>query len=300
MKMNRKEYWEKRQTQLFNAQDKSDDKLVSRMSKEYDRTAKAIDKEIASYYAKYAEDDVIEYRKLVIGLDKKEKYLLYQDVEKFVKKYPEHADLMPVRKSVYKLNRLEGLQLSVRQHLLELGSLEQAEFDKMMKEAYERGYLSSMNGLENREAFFKVDDKVMQATLNQGWIDGKNFSDRIWDNKEKLINTLNNEIRDGLIRGDSYKKMIDIVENRTGVGISSAKRLVFTESAYILNESNAQAFVDAGVKEYELSAVLDSKTSPTCRNIDGQRFKFSQRVVGLNAPPFHGWCRTTQIPIENE
>ncbi|WP_171034377.1 minor capsid protein [Marinilactibacillus psychrotolerans] len=297
--MNRKEYWEKRQTQLFNAQDKQDAKLTERMRKEYERTAKAIDKDIASYYAKYAKDDVIEYRKLVVGLDKKEKDLLYQDVEKFVKKRPEHADLMPVRKSVYKLNRLEGLQLSARQRLLELGSIEQSEFDNALKDSYERGYLSSMEGLENKEAFFRVDDKVMQATLNAGWIDGANYSDRIWSNKDKLIKTLNNEIRDGLVRGESYKSMIDILQNRTEVGKSDTKRLVFTESAHILNEANAQAFQDAGIKKYELTAVLDSKTSPTCRNIDGQQFLFSQRVVGINAPPFHPYCRTTQIPVEN-
>lgn len=286
--------------QLFNAQEKKDEQLTKRMRSEYEKAGRAIDKEIASYYAKYAQEDVIEYRKLVIGLSKKERDLLYQDVEKFVQKYPERADLMPVRKSVYKLNRLEGLQLSTRQHLLELGTIEQAEFDKHLAEVYELGYLSSMEGLENPPAFFKVDDKVMQATLNEGWIDGSNYSDSIWANKDKLIKTLNNEIRDGLIRGNSYKDMIKALEHRTGVGGNDTKRLVFTESAHILNEANAQAFQDAGIKKYEISAVMDSRTSPTCRTLDGETFLFSQRVVGINAPPFHAFCRSTQIPIENE
>lgn len=293
-----KQYWEDRMIQLFDSQDKQNDKLTSKMAKEYQRTGKAIDEEVASYYAKYAKEDVIEYRKLVVSLSKSERDLLYQNVAEFTQKYPQHADLMPVRESIYKLNRLEGLQLSVRQNLFELGVIEQREFDKTLAAAYEAGYLSSMKGLENPLAFFKVDNLVMQQTLNEGWINGENYSDRIWKNKEKLINTLNTEIRDGLIRGNSYKKMTDIVSNRTGVGVYETKRIIFTESAFVLNEANAQAFMDAGIERYEITAVMDTKTSPTCRRMDGQVFKFNERVVGLNAPVFHSFCRSTIVPIE--
>ena len=58
----------------------------------------------------------------------------------------------------------------------------------------------------------------MAQTLNEKWTNGANFSDRIWENKEKLINTLNNEIRDGIIRGDSYQKMNMTLRKRTEVG----------------------------------------------------------------------------------
>ena len=40
--------------------------------------------------------------------------LLIQRMDEFEKKYPEYADLMPIRESIYKLNRLEGLQQSIR------------------------------------------------------------------------------------------------------------------------------------------------------------------------------------------
>ena len=40
--------------------------------------------------------------------------LLIQRMDEFEKKYPEYADLMPIRESIYKLNRPEGLQQSVR------------------------------------------------------------------------------------------------------------------------------------------------------------------------------------------
>lgn len=296
--VNDKRYWEGRMIQLFNAQDKQNDTLNALLQKEYQRVGANIDKEIASYYAKYGAEDVIEYRKLVVSLSQSERDLLYKDMEAFALKYPQYAELLPVRESIYQLNRLEGLQLSVRQNLLELGAIEQQVFDKALADAYERGYLCSMKGLENPVSFFKVDPLIMQQTINAKWVDGKNFSDRIWDNKERLIRTMNNEIRDGLIRGDSYRKMIKTIEHRTGIGGSDAKRLLMTEAAFVLNSANAQAFMDAGILEYEISAVMDSRTSPTCRHMDGQIFKFSERVVGVNAPPFHSYCRSTIVPIE--
>ena len=42
-------------------------------------------------------------------------------MDEFEKKYPEYADLMPIRESIYKLNRLEGLQQSIRLQQRELG-----------------------------------------------------------------------------------------------------------------------------------------------------------------------------------
>lgn len=40
--------------------------------------------------------------------------LLIQRMDEFEKKYPEYADLMPIRESIYKLNRPKVLQQSIR------------------------------------------------------------------------------------------------------------------------------------------------------------------------------------------
>jgi len=184
--------------------------------------------------------------------------------------------------------------------MVELGAFEQEGFEKLLREAYERGYLATFKGLANAPAFFNINDITLQQTLNEKWINGENFSDRIWANKEKLINLLNNEIRDGFIRGDDYQTMSKILQHRMDVGHNEALRLIATESSFALNQANKQAFIDAGIKEYEITAVLDSRTSPMCRSLNGKRFRFEDAKVGINYPPFHPWCRTTVIPLENE
>lgn len=154
MAVKRQGYWEERAIQLYDAQDKRNATFNRRLEKEYNRTAAAIEKEGAAYYSKYGKEDVVEYRKLVKALSKRERDLLYQDYKKFADKYPKYVHLMPVRESIYQLNRLEGLQLSIRQNLLELGAIEQAEFERVLKTAYQQGYLSTMRGLQNSNAFF--------------------------------------------------------------------------------------------------------------------------------------------------
>lgn len=295
-----KAYWENRMIQLYDAQDKKNNKFDKKMRKEYHRFEANITKEVASYYTKYGKDNVIEYRQLLQSLSDSERELLYKDYDTFANKYPQYRQLMPVRESIYQLNRLEGLQLSIRLQMVELGVFEQEGFELLLKDAYELGYLSSMKGLSNAPTFFSVNNNAMQLTLNEKWINGGNFSDRIWSNKEKLINTMNNEIRDSIIRGDNYQKMSKILQHRTGVGAYNTMSLIQTESAFVLNQANKQAFMDAGVLKYEVSAVMDRKTSPTCRNMDGQQFEFKDAKVGVNYSPFHTRCRTTQIPIEND
>lgn len=294
------EYWEKRQETLFTSQDKDQNRLNKKMTKEYNKSAAKIEKEVASYYTKYSQDDVLQYRTMVQQLSEEERTLLYQNYDEFANKYPQYKHLMPVRESIYKLNRLEGMQLSVRQNLLELGGIEQAEFEKTLQQAYSKGYLSSMKGLDNASTFFGVDNNIMRQVLSEKWTSGGNYSDRIWQNKERLIDTMNNELRDGMIRGDSYAKITKQIYERTSVGEFNARRLVATESAFVMNSANKQAFMDAGIERYQITAVLDSKTSPTCKGLDGEWFYFSDAKVGVNYPPFHAFCRTTVIPIEND
>lgn len=300
MAKGRKSYWEKRMEQLYQAQDKKNAKFDKKMRKEYLRLEANIQKEVASYYAKYGKDDVIEYRKLVLSLSAAERDLLYKDYEEFARRNPKYMHLMPVRESIYQLNRLEGLQLNIRMQMVELGAFEQEGFERLLRQAYESGYLSTMKGLQNSPSFFSMNEIALQKTLNEKWINSANFSDRIWANKEKLINSLNTEIRDAIIRGDDYRQMSRIIRHRTGVGAYDSMRLVVTESAFVMNQANKQAFIDEGIKRYEISAVMDGRTSPTCKNLDGEEFEFKDAKAGVNYPPFHSFCRTTAIPKEND
>src|SRR5690625_1713493 len=140
--MNKKNdaYWIKRQSQWLDNQDKMDAAVTNRLTKEYQRTAKELEKEIASYFKRYGQDDVIEFRTMLQDLSDSDRDMLFQDMEVFAMKYPEYAHLMPVRESVYRLNRLQGLHYSTQLKLLELGAIEQKELEKHLEATYGKRY----------------------------------------------------------------------------------------------------------------------------------------------------------------
>ena len=117
-------YWQKRQQQLNKQLEKDEAKLKKRLSSYFDTGYRKLDKQIAAYYKQYGTDNVIQYRRLMESLPDEDKRLLMEQMDEFAKKYPEYAHLMPVRESIYKLNRLEGLQYSVRMQQLEIGAVE--------------------------------------------------------------------------------------------------------------------------------------------------------------------------------
>lgn len=59
-------------------------------------------------------DNAIKYANFFKKLPDSGIMLLIQRMDEFEKKYPEYTDLMPIRESLYKLNRPEVLQQSIR------------------------------------------------------------------------------------------------------------------------------------------------------------------------------------------
>ena len=56
--------------------------------------------------------------------------------------------------------------------------------------------------------------------------------------------------------------------------------------------------MDAGVIKYQFLAVLDSRTSHTCSDLNGEVFKTEDATEGENYPPMHPHCRSTTVPYE--
>src|SRR5690606_16549965 len=107
-----KAYWEERQAQWWKNQDKADAKVTQKLEAQYRKMSKEVERDIASYFAKYSKDDVIEFRLLLQDLDDADRRMLFENMDEFASRYPQHAHLMPVRESIYKLNRLQGLHHS--------------------------------------------------------------------------------------------------------------------------------------------------------------------------------------------
>ena len=292
-------YWHDRKVQYDETLGKDEKRLYSKLAAYYEREAARLDKEIAAYYAKYSINGVLSYRNLLETLPDEEKLLLIEQLDEFVKKYPAYADLVPVRESIYKLNRLEGLRQSIAMQQLHMGAYEQQQalaFFQHQALRYANGAASFL-GLGS--SFCRLDSDVIRAAVGNKWCDGKDFSERIWGNRKKLGNTLHTQFVNGVIRGDDYHQLArQIREKFVKVSQKNAERLTFTEDTYLCNEAAMQVFErEAAVTEYEFVCTGDAETCDICRGLSGERFPISQRMPGTNFPPMHPWCRCFFDPV---
>ena len=149
--------------------------------------------------------------------------------------------------------------------------------------------------------FYKMNENLVEDIIKKPWaLDGKNFSDRIWSDKEKLINTLHTEMTQGFIRGDSLEDITKRITAKMNVSKSNVKRLVRTESAAYRSKAQLKAFQDLEVEKYQVLATLDSRTSDICQDMDLKVFDLKDYEIGTTAPPFHVNCRSVTIPYFDE
>lgn len=286
-------YWSKRQDELKEWMEKEEEKLKKRLERYYKTEAKKLNRQIASYYSQYGKDNVIEYRKLMENLDDEDLTLLIQQMDEFAKKYPQYAHLIPVRESIYKLNRLEGLQYSIKMQQLEMGAVTNEEVENYLIELGTKGANSSMEAMGLGKNFYSVNSDIVRGFVNTKWSDGKNFSDTIWQNTDKLSKYLNTDVAQGFARGDSYSKLTKMLTDRfLHVSKNDAYRLIYTEGTYVMAESSMQPFTE-DFEQYKISTAKDGKVCSTCSKMAQQVFNISERKAGTNFPPFHPWCRCT-------
>lgn len=286
-------YWEERQKQLNSQLEKDEEKLKKRLTSFYDTEYRKLEKQIAAYYQQYGENNVIEYRKLMESLPEDDRRLLIEQMDQFAEKYPQYQHLLPVRESIYKLNRLEGLQTSVRVQQLEIGAVNNEQIKAHLKKQALRGANAAAEAMGFGKNFYSNNLGVIKQFVDVPWANGKNFSQRIWENTDKLANYLNTDIAQGLARGDSYDRLAHNLRQRfSNISRNDAYRLIYTEGTYVMAESTMQPFVE-DFQKYRVSTVDDGKVCSICKAAATQAFDIKDRKPGVNFPPLHTWCRCT-------
>lgn len=268
------------------------------LKKRYQSEIKELDAEISRYYLLYGRDNVIEYRNLIQTLPDSEVKLLMEDMGRFGQEFPQYQHLLPVRTSIYKLNRLEGLKLSIRLNQMRAAGRDEKRIEEYLMLIGKTSWGHAQKTLGLGENFNVEDEEIVRMLIHQGWANEKNFSDRIWDNREKLINYLQNDYAQGIARGTNYTELMQNLHKRCEkTSLNDTYRLVYTEGTFIENEATSRVFIDNGYTKYNI-AIADEEACPICKEIkaNGPYF-YAEKVTGLNFPPFHPRCRCSNCPV---
>lgn len=302
-----KKYWQDRFIEEEERLNKIAGDEFRRQQLEYERAIARMNKDIEVWYNRIAKNNDVslaEAKKMLNGKELKEfkwtldEYIKYGKENGIDKNWNKELENASARVHI---ERLEAMKLQVRGEIEKLYNGRESGFESYLKNLYKDQY--------NRTAFqiakgtgvgtniYSLNDKLVNTVIKKPWApDGKNFSDRIWEDKDKLINTLHTEMTQAFIRGDSLEKLADKIAEKMKVSKANASRLVYTESAAYSSKARLKSYQDLGVEKYEIVAMLDNRTSDICQDMDGKVFDLKDYEVGVTANPFHVRCRTTTAP----
>lgn len=249
-------------------------------------------------YNKTTKEAEVELRKLYReSLKQNEQQMV--DVWNSIKD-SENGEIKP--NDLYRYNRYFSISKALQESLRQLGDKEVNVYQRVFENAYRSQYdfitkMLQEKGLTPKSGMMDY-SRGVQEVLNSVWCaDGKLWSNRIWDNKAKLVNRLEQGLIDCVARGVSKDTLVTQIKEDFNTGFFNADRIVRTELTYVQNQACMNRYKDAGITEYQFLAEIDGRTSNICKNLNGQVFKFKDAVVGENMPPCHPMCRSTIIPI---
>ena len=301
-------YWQRRFEELEAALlQKGERYNADEVERQFHLTMAEIEKEIARWYQRLGDNNEIsaaDARKLLSRDELKE---FHWTVEEYIKRGRESNYTDKWKKQLENasakvhITRFEAMKLQLQQQLEVLYGNQVDGLDKLMKDIYTEGFRRSAftidTGMGVHYDLSAVNSQRLDTIVKNPWVaDGKNFSDRLWRDKEKLAFNLQQEMQNAVARGDKFDRAVKNIAQRMNVAKSSAARLVMTESAFISGKAQRDCFAELGVEEYEFVATLDRKTSETCRAHDGKVYKVKDYKPGTNAPPMHCWCRSCIVP----
>lgn len=309
--MKNSDYWKLRFEQLEAAQNGQGADAVAEIERQYKEAQKQIEGQIARWYQRFADNNGIslaEARQYLKGAALKE---FKWDVQDYIKYGQDNALMGGWMKELenasakYHISKLEALKIQTQQSLEVMFSKQLGTVTGAMGDLFESGYYHTayelQKGFNIGWDIAGLDQSQIEKVLAKPWaVDGKNFSERIWGNKQKLISEVHGELTQNIMLGADPQKAIDSLAKKMKTSRYNAGRLIMTEEAYFSSAAQKDCFEELGVEQFEIVATLDSHTSDICRSLDGKHFPMKDYQPGVTAPPFHVFCRSTTVPYFDE
>ena len=161
----------------------------------------------------------------------------------------------------FHISRLEALKMHT-QHSLEVMFAKQHGITSgamagILKSGYYHTAYELQKGFGIGWDIAGLDQGHIEKLLSKPWAaDGKNFSERIWGNKQKFISEIHNELTRNIMLGKDPQKAIDAIAKKMNTSKRNAGRLVMTEEAYFSSAAQKECFNDLDVEKYEIVATI--------------------------------------------
>lgn len=243
------------------------------------KNTKQIEKQLAKYYSSTMQKVISDFESTY---DK-----LLTTIEEGKQATP--ADL-------YKLDKYWAMQGQIKQEVEKLGRRQIAAMSKIFELNYFEVY-HSLN-INSMKAFATIDKNAIKQLMGSIWVaDGKTFSQRVWDNTSRLLETLNEGLIHTVATGKKTTELKKILQERFNVSYRRADTLVRTELCHVQTQAAQQRYKDYGIQYVEVLVDADARTCDKCKELIGKKFPINETPP----LPVHPNERCCLVPvIDNE
>ena len=199
------------------------------------------------------------------------------------------------------LTRSRGLFEQIGEQLKALGQKEQITFRQGLSNIYTDQFLRQVYDLGQsitvKANFNRLNPALIQKTLDYPW-SGAMFSDRLWQDKERLGRNLRVGLTQSMILGEGIPQITDRINKGIDTARYNAERVARTETKRVTYCAHDDVYKDTGVKElrYRCANGGDSRTCQYCRADNGKVFKRGEEPT----LPRHPNCRCVYIPVVSD
>ena len=261
----------------------------------YDETANQLENEINAMFQKYAQDNKLDNAEAEKLLSSEEYSRWRKSMDKYV------AEAQTDSRTLLELNTLsaksrisrkEQLLSQIYLQMINLAGDTETKLTDLLSDMFKTNYYRSCYDIQSIMGVgftvAKVDEKMLKRILEFPW-SGKNYSQALWEDTDKLAALARRELTMGFMSGASVQKMAKSIDDVMHRGRKNAERLVRTESSYFSNQGQMQSYQELGIEEY----IFLGGGCEICQALNGQAFKLSEAEAGVNLPPIHPNCKCT-------
>ena len=279
--------------EIDNLDKKREDELLVYVNEIYDDLYDEIIDIILSLYGEYGED--VTWNELHKNVKPNKVVQTSKRMER-LKKLKDSTDIKEVKSRLndeIKLLRGRGLITGdkflsdrMNEKMLKATTKFATKLDRFLRITYIREYTRA-----NGKAPSKKDVDVFISSPQFG----TNWANRLFDNKNKVLNSMKAEILKGIMRGTHYREVIKKVQKIGNLSRRQAETLVRTENAIARAEGALEGYLaDDMVTHVIFIAVGDNKTCPGCNERDGMVVR--KEDVKMDGIILHANCRCTIAP----
>lgn len=294
------DYWKDREEKARQQTIKDEEERIKEIEEIYKRMFDEIQRDIDSFFAKYAADEGIsisEAKKRVSKLD-------MEEFERKAKEYVKNKDFsdqaneeMKLYNLTMKVNRLEMLKAKIGLELVD-GYQEIEDYmgealtETTMKEIERHAGILGKTVGDNQDY---AEDIVDASFHNATW------SERIWANQDRLKHDLGKLLTSGLIQGKNPRELARDLQKSMNVSKYDAERLMRTEMCRVQIDASLREIEANGFTQFIFIADSGgSRTCEQCKALDGKTFALKDGKIGVNLPPLHPNCRCSIAGHEDD